>query len=93
MAPSLRPFVSQCIIRQRTVAHALQNRRWVSDIRGHLTVQVLVDYLKVWDAVDNVMLQLGVQDQYVWKLSWTGVFSCKSAYGAFFTGSIRFAPW
>jgi hypothetical protein len=37
---------------RRTVAEALNNRRWVVDIKGALTVQVLEVYLNIWDLVE-----------------------------------------
>jgi hypothetical protein len=69
------------------------NRSWVEDIKGALTVQVLADYLSIWDLVDGVVLQPGVLDRHVWKLSSNGTYSCKSAYQAMFIGTIQFAPW
>ena len=43
-------------VKQQTVAQALHNRRWVSDIKGALTVEVLVEYLQIWDLVDDFNL-------------------------------------
>jgi len=79
--------------KSRTVAQALQNRGWVRDIRGALTVQVLMEYLQVWDLLDGVILQQGVPDQFRWKLNQLGSYSSKIAYDACFVGSIRFPPW
>ncbi|WVZ84186.1 hypothetical protein U9M48_031242 [Paspalum notatum var. saurae] len=68
--------------------------RWlngrVRDIKGGLSVQVLVEYLLLWDQVDNVELQQNVPDLHRWKLTQSGTNSSKSAYDAFFFGSIRF---
>jgi hypothetical protein len=79
--------------KQRTVAQALQDRNWVHDIRGALSVQVLVEYLQLWNLLGNVKLQLGTHDQLSWRLSNHGIYSSKSAYEAFFTGTIKFGPW
>ena len=38
-------------------------------------------------------MQQEVPDQIRWKLSQNGVYSSKSAYAAFFVGTIKFAPW
>ena len=57
VAPNLFRTVSKRTAKRRTVAQALQNRRWVGDIKGARTVQVLVEYLHVWDLVDGTVLQ------------------------------------
>ena len=44
-------------------SQALNNRRWVEDIRGALSVQVLLEYLIIWDLVDGLVLQHDVPDQ------------------------------
>ena len=75
------------------MAQALQNRCWIHDIKGALTVEVLVDYLLIWDMVDGVILHQNVSDHYKWKLTQHGSYSSKSAYEAFFVGSIKFGPW
>ena len=93
VAPNLFRTVSKRTAKRRTVAQALQNRRWVGDIKGARTVQVLVEYLHVWDLVDGTVLQQDVEDQYKWKLTPSGSYSSKSAYLAFFVGTSRFSPW
>ena len=45
-APCLCEAVGPRIKEQRTVAQALQNDQWISDITGALTVQVLLEYLQ-----------------------------------------------
>ena len=34
--------------KKRTVHDALVENRWISDIRGALTVNVLIEYLRLW---------------------------------------------
>jgi len=41
----------------------------VRDIKGALTVEVLVEYLQVWDLVGGLTLQPGVLDQHCGKLT------------------------
>ncbi|WVZ83087.1 hypothetical protein U9M48_030267 [Paspalum notatum var. saurae] len=93
LAPNLFSLIPKGIVEQRTVSQALSNRRWVEDIRGALTVQVLLEYLAIWDMVDGLVLQHDVLDQHVWKLSASGSYSSKSAYNAMFVGTIKFSPW
>jgi hypothetical protein len=75
------------------VAQALQKRKWVEDVKGALTVPVLLEYLQLWGLMDDVLLQQNVPDQFVWKLNQPGIYTTKSVYGAFFLGTIKFGPW
>ncbi|WVZ50728.1 hypothetical protein U9M48_001955 [Paspalum notatum var. saurae] len=93
LAPNLVLTVSRKSRKQCTVSQALASRRWVTDIRGALTVQVLVEYLKIWELVDGVILQPEVPDQFSWRLTQSGLYTCKSAYEAFFVGTIKFGLW
>jgi len=60
------------------------NGVWFADIRGALTVQVLREYLHIWDLVDGLVLQPEVPGQHRWRLTNSGLYSSKSAYNAFF---------
>jgi hypothetical protein len=46
-ALNLIQIIPKRAVKQRTVAQALHNRRCVSDIKGALTVEVLVEYLQI----------------------------------------------
>ncbi|WVZ54502.1 hypothetical protein U9M48_005288, partial [Paspalum notatum var. saurae] len=89
MAPNLVLAIFKRTRKQRTVFQALTNRRWVKDIRGALTVQVLVEYVKVWEMVDDVILEPGVPDHFRWRFTQSGQYSCKSAYQSFFLGTVK----
>jgi hypothetical protein len=58
-----------------------------------LSVQVLVEYLQLWNLIDSIKLQDDTSDRHTRRLSKHGIYSSKSAYDAFFAGSITFAPW
>jgi hypothetical protein len=62
MAPNLFRAVPMRIAKRKTVAQALFGWSWVRDIKGALTVQVLIEYLQVWDFVEEVVLQSDVPD-------------------------------
>jgi hypothetical protein len=49
IAPRLLLTVPKRIASKSTVHEALSNRRWVSDIKGALTLGALVDYLHLWN--------------------------------------------
>lgn len=93
IAPNLVKRVTKGTAKRRTVAQAIQSRRWVGDIKGARTIDVLIEFFHIWDIVEGLVLQPDVQDRYTWKLSQDGTYSSKSAYGAFFMGTIKFGPW
>ncbi|WVZ50907.1 hypothetical protein U9M48_002113, partial [Paspalum notatum var. saurae] len=92
VAPSLLKAVLKRTANCRTVAQALHNRAWASDFVGAFTVQFLVEFLQLWDVVEEVTLGEG-PDQHLWKFTQSGCYTSKSAYSAFFEGSIKFRPW
>ena len=51
--------------RKRKVADTLHNRRWIFDIKGALTVQVLIEYIHLWQRLSNVVLQPEVEDTHI----------------------------
>jgi hypothetical protein len=81
IAPNLIKTAGKRTAKPRTVAQATQNRRWVGDINGALTIEVLIEYLHIWDLVDGLLLQPDVQDRYTWKLSHDGIATAKLHIG------------
>jgi len=86
LAPCLFNAVGCRTVKTRTVAQGLPNDSWVRDIKGALTVQVILDFFLVWDATRNLVLQNEVQDMFLWKWTNDHRFSTASAYRAFFIG-------
>ena len=72
MVPHLFEAISSRA-KRRTVHEAMTDRRWVSDIRGALTVNVLIEYLGLWDLLLNVELQPELEDSHTWRFSASGV--------------------
>jgi hypothetical protein len=64
MHSKLIPFDPQKGWKIKALAQGLQNRRWVSDISGVLSVQVIVEYLQLWNLVDNLVLHQDTPDQH-----------------------------
>ena len=54
LAPCLFSSIGPRIRKGRTVAQGLANDAWVQDISGALTVQVILDFLMIWEATRNV---------------------------------------
>jgi len=92
LAPNLFACVSRRRVNKRTVQEALTNDKWLEDIQGHYSVAVLSEYLDIWALVQEVVLQSDVEDTHKWRFEASGQFSTKSAYEAFFNGSVFFQP-
>jgi hypothetical protein len=92
---SLVPLVSAQVPlrakKTRTVAAALNNDTWVTDIQGGLSWLCMVQLLQLWDKIRECSLN-DLEDQHIWRLEANGS-SSKSAYRAFFLESITFEPW
>jgi hypothetical protein len=76
-----------------TVQEGLCGNKWILDIRGALTVGVIVEYLHCRDILSNVGLQQEVHDSHFWRFTTNGEFSVKLAYECFFCNSVRFEPF
>ena len=83
-ALNLIQIIPKRTVKQRTVAQALHKRRWVSDIKGALTVEVLVEPANM--LVDDFNLQQDIPDHHQGLLTGSGSYSSKSAYGRFLLG-------
>jgi hypothetical protein len=64
IAPRLVAAIPKKKINQRKVQETLTENRWALDIPGAITVGVLVEYLQLWEVLQIVELQPGVQDNH-----------------------------
>jgi hypothetical protein len=74
------------------VETALQNHAWVSDIQGSLTIDIIVDYIQVWELINEPQLLPKVVDAHRWRLDSTRQYSSKLAYDNLFLGATLFHP-
>ncbi|KAM0867117.1 hypothetical protein ACQ4PT_042204 [Festuca glaucescens] len=73
--------------RRRTVFEGLRNNAWATDIAGPMSVDAVVQFLSLWEAIASVpQVGDGVQDSYRWKWTTDGVFTSRSTYCALFQG-------
>ena len=86
LAPCLFNAVGPRVVKHRTVEEGLLNNNWARDISGALTVQVILDYLLVWELTRSVHLMPEMPDRFIWKWTSDHNFSTASAYRAFFIG-------
>ncbi|KAK1632962.1 hypothetical protein QYE76_007277 [Lolium multiflorum] len=71
----------------RSVAEALNDGKWILDLRGRVTADSLSEFVDLWDRVRRVTLVNGVADAFVWRFSADGAYSSKSAYRLQFLGA------
>lgn len=84
--PILFSFVGRANL---TVSQGLSNNTWVRRLQGSLSGRALLNYLALWDELQLVQLQQGVEDSILWKFSTNGQFSVASAYEFFFLTAVR----
>lgn len=90
LAPNLLQAVSCRTRKARTVADGLRNRNWMRDIRGALTIPVLIEYVRLRQLVDSIVLRPDVPDSFIWRWSVTGEFSSTSAYRLVFQALVSY---
>jgi hypothetical protein len=56
LAPNLMKFVKPAA-KNLTVAMALQEDRWVTEIRGSLSIPATVEFMEIWELVRGLNLQ------------------------------------
>jgi hypothetical protein len=74
--------------KNRTVAQALTDNR-ISDIDHNLSHEIIVEYTKLWEMLEDIVLSDSQQDTIAWVLTADGAYSAKSAYAAHFIGRTK----
>jgi hypothetical protein len=72
--------------RRATVADALHQDAWIRHITGPLSMQVLMEFDRMCDILEEVQLT-PQPDTFAWRLTADQNYSAASAYGAMFLGS------
>jgi hypothetical protein len=70
----------------------LTENRWALDIQGAITVGVLVEYLQLWEVLQIVELQPGVQDSHFWRFTENRNYLAKAAYEGLFGVQFSLCP-
>jgi hypothetical protein len=92
LALALFALVHKPIAKKQTVQEALENHRWVGDIRGSLQDQAHLEFLLLWDTLQDIQINQGMSDYHRWTPSNSGVYSSKSAYERLFIRVVQFEP-
>ncbi|KAF8693517.1 hypothetical protein HU200_038915 [Digitaria exilis] len=90
-ATDLCKLIKLATAKTRTVAQALANRTWISDIKGRLTIPALEQFIYLWHATNQCHLSPGMEDTFRWRWTSSGTYSARSAYRQFFVGATRMA--
>lgn len=90
LAPMLVQFVQKRTLHRRTVREAMTDLCRINDIRGTIPNRAFYEFILLWDALQGVHLDDGVQDQHRWTATATGSYSSKSAYNRYMAGTIGF---
>ncbi|KAM0858778.1 hypothetical protein ACQ4PT_047617 [Festuca glaucescens] len=86
LAPAVLELVRPGPICRRTVQQGLTDNAWVRDITGTLTVDAVVQFLRLWPLIQAVHLDASVADSFAWKFSASDEFATKPTYLACFAG-------
>ncbi|CAM0945663.1 unnamed protein product [Alopecurus aequalis] len=89
IVPLLVAQVHAKVKRKRLVADALVDNQWIRDLSMGLSVPAMTQFLALWHVLSGVLLQVDVEDSFQWIWTASKLFSAKSAYLAFYEGSIR----
>jgi hypothetical protein len=66
----------------------MTGRRWIQDIRGGLSIPILVDYVTIWDKFSSLQLQEDREDRWAWRWTADGRYSAASVYKQLHSGSV-----
>jgi hypothetical protein len=59
LAPTLMTIISKRTRKQRTVAQALENRQWIRYIMAGLSIQMIAEYIQLWQLLSSIVLLPG----------------------------------
>jgi hypothetical protein len=76
IAPNICAMVPKRIANKRKASEALQNLNWTADFRGTLSVTVILEFMVLFQQVEEVTLQHGVPDTHL-KVLFHGTVLCQ----------------
>jgi len=69
------------------VQKAIQDNKWISHITPILTTAEIQEYVRLWEAVQQVQLDASREDIIIWRWTADGEYTSKSTYRIQFEGS------
>uniref|UniRef100_J3NC32 Reverse transcriptase domain-containing protein n=1 Tax=Oryza brachyantha TaxID=4533 RepID=J3NC32_ORYBR len=73
-----------------TVHQGMHNRHWIRTIRGATSNRATVEYLQLWDHLEDIQLDANGDDSIFWGRESHGNFTASSTYEIFFLAKERF---
>jgi hypothetical protein len=74
------------------VQQAFQNHAWTADIQGVVTIEIIVEYIQLWELLLDIQLQPKVEDAHFWRSTASEKYSAKSGYDHLFMDATLFKP-
>jgi hypothetical protein len=76
--------------KNRTVANAMENNNWITDLMHSLSPLIVAEYTLLWDLVEAAGFngEDQAEDEIIWIRTSDGLYSAKSAYALQFDGSL-----
>jgi hypothetical protein len=76
--------------KNRTIIDAMGNDNWIRDLTPNLTMQLISDYVMLWELVNEAGFdpQEEEEDEITWTRTTDGAYSAKSAYEMKFDGNV-----
>ena len=68
------------------VQKAIQDNKWISHITPILSTAEIQEYVRMWEAVQQVQLDASREDNIIWRWTTDGEYTSKSAYHIQFEG-------
>ncbi|KAK1683355.1 hypothetical protein QYE76_044203 [Lolium multiflorum] len=75
----------------RRVAEALRDNGWIDDIHGEMTVELWMQCMRQWEAVETVEKDVTSSDRIEWKGADSGSYMARGTYRMLFLGSVRWS--
>jgi hypothetical protein len=65
LAPYIFALVPKRIIKERTVAEGIADMSWVQDIHGVATLEVIIEFISLWEVISEVILLPDTPDGHI----------------------------
>jgi hypothetical protein len=78
VGPEVLKLIRLGVVKRRSMRDGVLNHAWARDIVGELSVDAVLQYLRLWTAIAGVPLNDG-EDTFRWKWTDNGNFTVRSA--------------
>jgi hypothetical protein len=75
IAPNICAMVPKRIANKQKASDALQNLNWTANFQGTLSVTMILEFMVLFQQVEEVTLQPGIPDTHIWRFSSMGQYS------------------